>query len=129
MRAGEFGYNFGLVGNNQSEPRREDHTTLVVTGGGRDWQLDRRRKQLHGAYTFFVDTWSGGNHQFKVGGEVQHETGQHGLEPVLLRQRACTLFNNGAASSVRLGLPVDSWNGLRNYGLFVNDSYTMTASR
>ena len=34
------------------------------------------------------------------------------------------LFNNGAAASVRLGLPVDSWNGLRNYALFVNDSYT-----
>jgi hypothetical protein len=35
------------------------------------------------------------------------------------------LFNNGVAQSVRLGLPVDSWNGLRNYGLFVNDSYNV----
>src|SRR5439155_1667892 len=24
-----------------------------------------------------------------------------------------------------LGLPVDSWNGLRNYGLFVNDTYSL----
>ena len=76
VRAGEFGYNFGLVGNGQTDPRREDTTTLSVTGGGRDWQLDRRRKQLHGAYTFYVDRLVGGNHQFKVGGEVQHETGR-----------------------------------------------------
>jgi len=36
IRAGEFGYNFGLLGNDQTTPRREDRTTLLVTGGGRD---------------------------------------------------------------------------------------------
>lgn len=122
VRAGEFGYNFGLVGNDQTTPRREDRTTLVVTGGGRDWLLNRRRKQVHGAYTFYLDDFVGGNHQFKVGGEVQHETGQ-----TIWRQyyadNVLHVLNNGAASAVRLGLPVDSWNGLRNYGLFVNDTY------
>src|SRR5262249_26993563 len=34
------------------------------------------------------------------------------------------LFSNGAASAVRLGLPVASASGLRNYGLFVNDTYS-----
>src|SRR5688572_16035973 len=69
VRGGEFGYNLGVVGHDQTPPRREDNTTLVVTGGGRDWQLDRRRKQVHGAYTFFLDNALGGNHQFKIGGE------------------------------------------------------------
>jgi hypothetical protein len=124
VRAGEFGYNFALFGNDQEAPRMEDRTTLAVTGGGRDWQLDRRRKQLHGAYTFYVDNMAGGNHQFKVGGEIQHETGntvwrQYYSDNVL------HVLNNGAASAVRLGLPVDSWNGLRNYGLFVQDTYNI----
>ncbi|HEX9548711.1 MAG TPA: carboxypeptidase-like regulatory domain-containing protein, partial [Acidimicrobiales bacterium] len=65
VRAGEFGYNFSLKGNSDL-PRREDRSTLSVTGGGRDWELLRRRKQLHGAFTFFVDNKLGGNHQFKV---------------------------------------------------------------
>jgi hypothetical protein len=122
VRAGEFGYNFPLLGNNQTDPRREDQTTLQVTGGGRDWQLDRRRKQVHGAYTLSVDNLLGGDHQFKFGGEVQHETGrtrwnQYYTDNVL------HVLNNGAPSFVRLGLPVDSRNGLRNYGLFANDRY------
>ena len=123
VRAGEFGYNFGLVGNS-NEPRREDQTTLQVTGGGRDWQLNRRRKQLHGAYTFFVDNKLGGNHQFKVGGEVQHETGET-IWRSYYADNIVQLFNNNAALAVRLGMPVDSWNGLRNYGLFANDSYSL----
>jgi hypothetical protein len=103
IRAGEFGYNFGLVGNDQTTPRMEDRTTLAVTGGGRDWELDRRRKQAHGSYTFYVDNWAGGNHQFKVGGEIQHETGntvwrQYYADNVL------HVLNNGVASAVRLGL-------------------------
>jgi hypothetical protein len=122
LRAGEFGYNFGLVGNS-NDPRREDQTTLLVTGGGRDWELDRRRKQVHGAYTFYVDQMLGGNHQFKVGGEVQHETGRTRWKQYYA-DNVVQIFDNGAALAVRLGLPVDSWNGLRNYGLFVNDSYS-----
>lgn len=122
MRAGEFGYNFALIGNG-TEPRREDNTTLQVTGGGRDWLLERRRKQAHGAYTFFVDDKLGGNHQFKVGGEVQHETGVTYWNSYYA-DNVVQLFNNNAASSVRLGLPVASQNGLRNYRAFLNDSFT-----
>jgi hypothetical protein len=124
LRAGEFGYNFGLLGNDQTTPRREDRATLLVTGGGRDWELDRRRKQVHGAYTFYVDQFAGGNHQFKVGGEVQHETGRT-IWKQYYANNVLQVLNNGAASAVRLGLPVDSWNGLRNYGLYANDSYSL----
>jgi hypothetical protein len=123
VRAGQFGYNWEMH-NNTDEPRREDRSTLVVTGGGRQWERDRRRSQIHGAYTFFVDNKLGGNHQLKLGGEVQHETGrlrwgQYYADNVV------QLFNNGVAQSVRLGLPVDSRNGLRNYGLFLSDVYSL----
>lgn len=121
VRAGEFGYNWEMH-NNTEEPRREDVATLLVTGGGRQWELDRRRKQMHGAYTFFVDNKLGGNHQFKVGGEIQEETGRTRWKQYFA-DNVVQAFNNGTAFWVRLGLPSDSWNGLRNYGLFVNDSY------
>lgn len=122
IRAGEFGYNFALVGNS-NEVRREDITTGEVTGGGRDWRLDRRRKQLHGAYTFFADNVMGGNHQIKTGGEVQHETGTTNWFQFYTNNHYVT-FNNGVPNTVVQGAVVASTSGLRNYGYFVNDTFT-----
>ena len=122
IRAGEFGYNFGLLGNDQG-PRREDLVTGEVTGGGRDWRLDRRRKQLHGAYTFYVDDVLGGNHQFKTGGEIQHETGTTFWNQFYTGNHYVT-FNNGVANTVVQGAVVASTSGLRNYGYFVNDTFS-----
>ena len=122
MRAGEFGYDWGMH-NNGPGPRIEDTVTLRVTGGGRDWLLKRRRKQAHGAYTTYVDDVLGGNHQIKIGGEVQHETGQE-IWRSYYTNNVVMLLNNGVPNQVRLGSPVDSRNGLRNYGLFVNDTFT-----
>jgi len=122
VRAGEFGYNFGMT-NYSTAPRIEDTITLRVTGGGRDWMLNRRRKQLHGAYTAYVDDVLGGNHQIKIGGEIQNETGQT-LWNQYYTNNVVMLKQNDVPFQVRLGSPVDSWNGLRNYGLFVNDTFT-----
>ncbi|MEO8362112.1 MAG: TonB-dependent receptor, partial [Vicinamibacteria bacterium] len=123
VRAGEFGYNFGLVNGDQTGPRIEDTLSLRVTGGGRDWLLQRRRKQASGAYTTFIDNVLGGNHQIKAGGEIQHETGltiwkQYYTDNVVM------LKQNGVPFQVRLGSPVESISGLRNYGAFVNDTFT-----
>ncbi len=122
IRAGEFGYNFALVGNS-SDPRREDLVTGEITGGGRDWRLDRRRKQLHGAYTFYMDDVLGGNHQFKTGGEIQHETGTTFWNKFYTNNHYVT-FNNGVANQVVQGAEVASTSGLRNYGFFVNDTFS-----
>ncbi len=123
IRAGEFGYNFALVGNDQTTPRVEDRATLAVKGGGYDWELDRRRKQIHGAYTFFAEKL-GGSHQIKVGGEVQHETGRERFFSYW-SNNVLHVVNNGVPDFVRLGLASDSWNGLRNYGLFVTDTFVL----
>ena len=122
IRAGEFGYNFALVGNS-TDPRREDITTGEITGGGRDWRLDRRRKQLHGAYTFYLDDVLGGNHQFKTGGEIQHETGTTLWNKFYTNNHYVT-FNNGVANTVVQGAEVASTSGLRNYGFFINDTFS-----
>jgi hypothetical protein len=123
VRAGEFGYNFGLVNHDQTGARIEDQASLRVVGGGRDWLSQRRRKQTSGAFTTFVDDVAGGNHQIKVGGEIQHETGRT-VWKQYYTNNVVMLTRNGVAELVRLGSPVDSISGLRNYGLFVNDTFT-----
>ncbi|MGH9202530.1 MAG: carboxypeptidase regulatory-like domain-containing protein, partial [Vicinamibacterales bacterium] len=47
VRAGQFGYNFGLD-SNTTDRRYESLTTSQVLGGGRDWELRRRRNQYTG---------------------------------------------------------------------------------
>ena len=120
VRAGEFGYNFGQISNG-NDPRVEDTSTSIVTGGGRNWELDRRRKQASGSYTFYLENVLGGNHQMKVGGEYQHELGEYNIVPW---GNVVSILNNGIPFSVRLYANVDSKNGLDNQGLYVNDSYS-----
>ena len=74
FRAGQFGYNFGLL-SNTTAPRYEDLATNVVEGGGRDWLNMRRRNQYTGALSFFKDNFLGGSHNLKFGGEYLDESG------------------------------------------------------
>ena len=121
VRAGEFGYNFGQTSNG-NDPRIEDTSSGVVTGGGRDWLLDRRRKQASGAYTFYLENVLGGNHQMKIGGEYQHEVGEYIIPKAW--GGVVSILNNGVPVSVRLYAPVDSLNGLDNQGVYANDSFS-----
>jgi hypothetical protein len=74
FRAGQFGYNFGLV-SNTTDTRYESLDRNQVLGGGRDWLNKRRRNQYTGALSFFKDNFLGGSHNLKVGGEYLDETG------------------------------------------------------
>ena len=57
------------------------------SGGGRDWELRRRRNQYTGALSYFKDNFAGGSHNLKFGGEYLDEEGHDALEPGLRRQR------------------------------------------
>ncbi len=46
VRAGQFGYNFGLDSNTEAT-RYEDVVTNEIVGGGRHWLNKRRRNQVH----------------------------------------------------------------------------------
>jgi hypothetical protein len=131
FRAGQFGYNFGLV-SNTTATRYESLTTFHVIGGGRDWELRRRRNQYTGAVSYFKDNFLRGSHNFKFGGEYLDETGN-------------TLWNQGYADnvvhfvrgdltgplsatvpdSVRLYNNANSWNGLKTISFFVTDTWTI----
>ena len=60
FRAGQFGYDFGLV-SNTTDTRYESITTNQVIGGGRDWLNKRRRNQYTGALSYFKDNFAGGS--------------------------------------------------------------------
>ena len=86
FRAGQFGYNFGLI-SNTTDTRYESLDRNQVLGGGRDWLQKRRRNQYTGAVSFFKDNFARRLAQPEVRRRVPRRDGQHHLEPGLRRQR------------------------------------------
>jgi Carboxypeptidase regulatory-like domain len=131
VRGGQFGYNFGLDSNTQ-DTRYESLTTNQVIGGGRDWELRRRRNQYTGAISYFKDNFLGGSHNLKGGGEYLDETGQT-LWNQAYAGNVIHFVNgdlrNGVASttpaSVRLQNNADSLNALATTSAFVTDTFTV----
>jgi hypothetical protein len=131
FRAGQFGYNFGLD-SNTTATRYESLTTNQILGGGRDWELRRRRNQYTGALSYFKDNFAGGSHNFKFGGEYLDEKGQT-LWNQYYADNVIHFVNgdlaNGplgtSAASVRLGNNADSWSALASTSFFVTDTWTI----
>jgi hypothetical protein len=124
LRAGQFGYNFGLDSNTDAT-RYEDLITNEIRGGGRHWLNKRRRDQYTGALSFFKDNFAGGSHNFKVGGEYLDESGNimwdQGYSDSVIH-----FLNNGVANSVRLyNSGTSSQNALGTTSLFVTDTWTV----
>ncbi len=135
-RYGVFGYYFPLLTNGNESFMFRDTGLLTVQGAERRWQLDRDRKQLTSAATYFLDTASAGTHTFKAGVELFREKSWEGFE-----QRwggnVETIYANGAPSSVSFGFPsasgevgklsshddLQSISALNVLGAFVNDTW------
>ncbi len=131
VRAGQFGYNFGLDSNTDAT-RYESLDTNQILGGGRDWELRRRRNQFTGAFNYFKDNFAGGSHNFKVGGEYMDEKGEtlwnwyytdnviHFVNGPLTGPLSAT-----TAAAVRLTNNSDSWSALGTTSAFVTDTWTV----
>jgi hypothetical protein len=131
FRAGQFGYNFGLDSNTNAT-RYESLDTNQILGGGRDWELRRRRNQFTGAFNYYRDNFAGGSHNFKVGGEYMDEKGETLWNSYYTDN--VIHFVNGAltgplstttAAAVRLTNNSDSWSALATTSLFVTDTWTV----
>ncbi len=124
VRAGQYGYDW-TNGVNGTGLRYEDIGNNLITGRNRNWARERRRDQVLGTLSFFKDGW-GGNHSFKVGGEVFDETVVDryidGYEEDILH-----VLQNGAKLDVILFQPGDATGGLRTYGGFVNDTWRINS--
>lgn len=131
FRAGQFGYNFGLV-SNTTDTRYESLSANQVIGGGRDWMNKRRRNQYTGALSFFKDNFAGGSHNFKFGGEFLDESGniiwnQGYADNVIhfVRGDLTGPLSATTPDSVRLYNNSDSKNGLYTTSFFVTDTWTI----
>jgi hypothetical protein len=131
VRAGQFGYNFGLV-SNTTDTRYESLSSNQVVGGGRDWMNRRRRNQYTGAISYFKDNWAGGSHNFKFGGELLDESGniiwiQGYADNVIhfVRGDLTGPLSETTADSVRLYNNADSKNGLVTTSFFITDSWSI----
>jgi hypothetical protein len=131
FRAGQFGYDFGLV-SNTNDLRYESENTNQIIGGGRDWMLNRRRNQYTGSLSFFKDNFIGGSHNLKVGGEYLDEKGNTNWNEYYRDQ--VIHFVNGpltgplsatTPTGVRLHNPSSSWSALATTSLFVTDTWTI----
>jgi hypothetical protein len=124
LRAGQFGYNWPNHSNG-GQPRFEDLGNNIVTGSNREWDRDRRRNQVLGSLSRFVDGW-GGSHNFKFGGEIFREIVNEywydGYPGDVVQ-----MLNNGQPIEVYLiDAPSASFNGLYTYSAFANDIWRVT---
>jgi hypothetical protein len=102
-RFGDFGYYFPTLANSDEAYFFRDSGTLAIEGAHRRWQLDRDRKQLTGAATYFLDT-ERGSHTVKFGGEYLKEIGWEGfLQGV--GGNIEHVYNNGVSNQVIFRIP------------------------
>jgi hypothetical protein len=131
FRAGQFGYNFGLDSNTDAT-RYESRTTNEVLGGGRHWELIRRRNQYTGALSYFKDAFLGGSHNFKFGGEYLDESGEtlwrQGYADNVIHFVSGSLQGPLSATTpagVRLYNNADSLSNLATTSFFATDTFTL----
>jgi hypothetical protein len=72
IRGGQYGYDW-TNGVNGTGLHYEDIGNNLIYGRNRNWARERRRNQVLGSVSQFVNGW-GGDHSFKLGGEVFYET-------------------------------------------------------
>jgi hypothetical protein len=123
IRAGQYGYDW-TNGVNGTGLRYEDIGNNQIQGRNRNWARERRRDQVLGSLSYFKNGW-GGDHNFKFGGEIFHETTTDiyidGYEEDILH-----VLNNGVKQEVILFQPGTSIGGLWTYGLFVHDTWRVS---
>jgi hypothetical protein len=120
IRGGQYGYDW-TNGVNGTGLRYEDIGNNLITGRNRNWGRERRRNQVLGSVSYFKNGW-GGEHNFKLGGEIFQETVKDiftdGFEEDILH-----VLNNGVKTDVILFQPGESIGGLMTYGAFIHDTW------
>jgi len=118
IRGGQYGYDWDN-GVNGTGLRYEDTGNNIISGRNRNWARERRRDQVLGSFNLFKSGWAG-DHNFKIGGEIFHETVKDifidGFEEDFMH-----VMQNGAKLDVILFEPGDATGGLMTYGAFVHD--------
>lgn len=121
LRGGQFGYDWPNLPNGSS-PRFEDIGNLEVSGGNRDWERTRRRNQVLGSVSYFMDNRLG-NHNFKFGGEVFRETVTDNWKDGYPGDVLHVLQNRAPIEIYQFQTPSISENGLWTYSAYAADTW------
>lgn len=130
VRGGQFKYEWPNFRRTE-DLAYQDIGNNLVSGGNRDgWFNIPERNQLLGSLSYFKDGWAG-NHSFKFGGEVLHETftfirgeGVNGVVP----GDVLHYLNNGVPREVDLfQSPSTSENGLWTMSAYIQDTWRVSS--
>ena len=113
-RYGDFGYYFPTLANSDEDYFFRDSGTLEIDGAHRKWQLDRDRKQLTGAATYFLDAGHG-SHTIKFGGEILKEIGWEGFEQGV-GGNIEHVYSNGRSNQLIFRIPTATTTGKLGLG-------------
>ncbi|MGE3274824.1 MAG: carboxypeptidase regulatory-like domain-containing protein [Vicinamibacterales bacterium] len=105
-RFGDFGYYFPQTANGDAGYFWRDSGLEVLEGSHQRWQLDRDRKQVTAAATYFLDTGKG-SHTIKFGGEVLKEKSWEGYWERYGGNQDL-VYANGRSSSVTFAIPTST---------------------
>jgi hypothetical protein len=129
IRGGQYGYDW-TNGVNGTGLRYEDTSNNNINGRNRNWARERRRDQVLGTFSLFKN-WVG-DHNFKIGGEIFHETVTDifidGFEEDFMHvTQNCpyplpaVVPANCTKLDVILFEPGEAIGGLMTYGAFIHD--------
>jgi len=108
-----------------SAPRVEDTGNNFVSGGVYGINFIRNRPQLNGSLSYSKAGW-GGNHNFKVGGEIMRDSVVNPFYGFTSATNALSLFVNGSPSQVYVyQSPSFSQSGVLTDALYVNDTWQL----
>jgi hypothetical protein len=135
IRGGQYGYDWDN-GVNGTGLRYEDTSNNNIFGRNRNWARERRRDQVLGTFNYFQSGWAG-DHNFKIGGEVFHETVQDifidGFEEDFMHvTQNCpyplpaVVPSNCTKLDVITFEPGASTGGLMTYGAFIHDVWRVS---
>ncbi len=122
LRAGAYKSLWARTGKSAA-PRVEDIGNNFVSGGVYGIDFDRSRPQINGALSYSKSGW-GGNHNFKVGGEIMRDSVSNPFNGFSNASNALSLFNNGAPTQVYVyQSPSVSQSGVVSDAVYVNDTW------
>ncbi len=114
---------FPLIIKNDNVSREELSTYQILDAAYLGFDQLRRRLQINGSLSFYVDNWLGGKHDIKVGYDIQHgfddTTATANNDQFLLDFLAQPLL------VIVWNTPASTKDRTRDYAFFVQDSYRL----
>jgi hypothetical protein len=125
LRTGNF-FEKGYYDGTGAQPRYQDIGINRVYGTGSTNRVNHQRPQVNGSVTYSTSGWAG-THDFKLGGEVMHETDRGYTEAF---DNQLLILDNNRPRQVRLYLPASKDRSPETelaVGAYIHDTWKVNA--